>query len=105
MQCTIDNAYPEFVYIEDNVSLAGECLIVTHSNPYSHFQNTTPARVSPVIIKNGAWICVRAVLLPGVTVGENAIVSACSVVDSEVPARSVVSGNPAKIIAEDIIIS
>jgi acetyltransferase-like isoleucine patch superfamily enzyme len=105
MQCTIDNAYPEYIYIEDNVSIAGECFLIAHSNPYSHFQNITPARVSPVIIKRGAWICIRAVILPGVKIGENAIVSACSVVDSEVPDRSVVSGNPAKIIAKDLLIS
>lgn len=102
MQCSIDNAYPEYVYIEDNVSLAGECLVIAHSNPYSHFQNITPARVSPVIIKKGAWICVRASILPGVTVGENAIVSAGSVVDSDVPPSSIVAGNPAKIVARNL---
>jgi acetyltransferase-like isoleucine patch superfamily enzyme len=102
MQCSIDNAYPEYVYIEDNVSLVGECLVIAHSNPYSHFQNVTPARVSPVIIKQGAWICVRAVILPGVTIGENSIVSAGSVVDSDVPPRSIVAGNPAKILARNL---
>jgi acetyltransferase-like isoleucine patch superfamily enzyme len=102
MQCSIDNAYPEYIYIEDNASLTGECLVIAHSNPYSHFQNVTPARVSPVIVKQGAWICVRAVILPGVTIGENAIVSAGSVVDSDVPPCSVVAGNPAKVIAKNL---
>jgi len=102
MQCTIDNAYPEYVYVEDNVSLAGECLVIAHSNPYSHFQDVTLARVSPVVIKQGAWICVRAVILPGVTVGENAIVSAGSVIDFDVPQGSVVTGNPAKIVARNL---
>jgi acetyltransferase-like isoleucine patch superfamily enzyme len=102
MQCSIDNAYPEYVYIEDNVSLAGECLVITHSNPFSHFQNVTPAQVAPVIIKQGAWICVRALLLPGVIIGENSIVSAGSVVTTNVPPNSVVSGNPAKIIAVNL---
>ena len=104
-QCTIDNAYPEFVYIEDNVSLAGECLIITHSNPYSHFQFAVPARVAPVVIKAGAWLCVRSVVLPGVTIGENSIISAGAVVDSDVPPRCVVSGNPAVIVARNIPIA
>ncbi len=101
-RCSIDNAYPEYVYIEDNVSMASECLIIAHSNPYSHFQNVTPAQVAPVIIKQGAWICVRSLILPGVTIGENAIVSAGSVVDSDVPPCSVVTGNPAKIAARNL---
>jgi acetyltransferase-like isoleucine patch superfamily enzyme len=102
MQCSIDNAYPEYIYIEDNASLAGECLVIAHSNPYRHFQNVTPARVSPVIIKQGVWICVRAVILPGVTIGENAIISAGSVVDSDVPPCSIVAGNPAIIVARNL---
>jgi acetyltransferase-like isoleucine patch superfamily enzyme len=102
MQCSIDNAYPEYVYIEDNVSLAGECLVVAHSNPFNHFQNITQAKVSPVILKNGSWICVRAVILQGVTIGNNSIVSAGSVVDSDVPPYSVAVGNPAKIVAKNL---
>ena len=101
-QCSIENAYPEYVYIEDNVSIAAECLIIAHSNPYSHFQHVTPARVEPVIIKHGAWICVRAVILPGITIGENSIVSAGSVINSDVPPRSIVAGNPAKILARNL---
>jgi acetyltransferase-like isoleucine patch superfamily enzyme len=102
MQCSIDNAYPEYIYIEDNASLTGECFVIAHSNPYSHFQNVTSAKVSPVIIKQGAWICVRSIILPGVTIGENAIVSAGSVVEYDVPAYSIASGNPAKIIARNL---
>ncbi len=105
MQCTIDNAYPEFIYIEDNASITAECFIIAHSNPYGHFRNVTPARVSPVIIKQGAWICVRSLILPGVTIGENAIVSAGSTVASDVPACSIVSGNPASIVAEKLPIT
>jgi acetyltransferase-like isoleucine patch superfamily enzyme len=101
-QCSIDNAYPEYVYIEDNVSIASECLIIAHSNPYSHFQYVTPAQVAPVIIKQGAWICVRSVILSGVTIGENAVISAGSLISSDVPARSVASGNPAQIIARNL---
>lgn len=102
MQCSIDNAYPEYIYIEDNVSIAAECLIIAHSNPYSHFRDVTSAQVAPVIIKNGAWICVRSLILPGVTIGENAIVSAGSVIATDIPPRSVASGNPARIIAGNL---
>ncbi|MFC2113210.1 acyltransferase [Bacteroidota bacterium] len=104
MNCHIDNSYPEYVYIEDNASITSECFIIAHSNPYSHFQNITQARVSPIIIKNGAWICIRSIILPGVTIGENAIVSAGSVIESDVPSGSVAAGNPARIVAKKITI-
>jgi acetyltransferase-like isoleucine patch superfamily enzyme len=105
MQCSIDNAYPEYVYIEDNVSIASESLIIAHSNPYQHFSDFTPAQVAPVVIKKGAWLSVRSLILPGVTIGEYVIVAAGSVINSDVPSCSVVSGNPPKIIAKNLPIA
>ncbi len=52
----------------------------------------------PVIIKAGAWIGANCVLLPGVTIGENAVVGACSVVTRDVAPRTLAAGNPAKLI-------
>ena len=98
--CMIDNAYPEYVYIEDNVSLAGNVTVLAHSNPYAHFSNVVEAGVSPVIIKQGAWIADGVIILRGVTIGENAIVSAGTVVDKDVPAGHVAQGNPMKIVAD-----
>jgi acetyltransferase-like isoleucine patch superfamily enzyme len=102
MQCVIDNAYPEYIYIEDNVSIAQETMILAHSNPYKHFENVTQSIVLPVIIKNGAWLGVRSIILPGVTVGMNSIVSAGSVIDFNLPDRSVAAGNPGRIIARNL---
>ena len=54
---------------------------------------------APVIeIGENSWIGARAVLLAGARVGENAIVGAAAVVDFEVPADSIVAGNPARVI-------
>lgn len=52
----------------------------------------------PVIIKNNVWIGDKATILPGVTIGEGAIVGANSVVTKDVPARAIIAGSPAKII-------
>lgn len=52
----------------------------------------------PVILGRNVWIGGAAVLLPGVTVGDNAVVGAGSVVTRDVPADCVVAGNPAKLI-------
>ena len=100
LHCTIDNAYPEFVYIEDNVSLAGNVTILAHSNPYEHFKNVVESGVSPVIIKEGAGVADGAIILRGVTIGRNAIVSAGCVVDKDVPDCALAKGNPMKIVAD-----
>jgi maltose O-acetyltransferase len=54
----------------------------------------------PVIIGKNVWIGGAAVILPGVTIGDNAVVGAGSVVTKDVPANTVVAGNPAKVIRE-----
>ncbi|MBQ9339848.1 MAG: acyltransferase [Paludibacteraceae bacterium] len=100
LHCTIDNAYPEYVYIEDNVSLAGNVTILAHSNPYGHFKNVVESGVSPVVIKEGAWVADGAIILRGVTIGKNAIVSAGTVVDKDIPDCALAKGNPMKIAAD-----
>lgn len=57
-----------------------------------------PEKFNGVTIKNGASIGANATLLPGITIGEKALVGAGAVVTKDVPPRAVVIGNPAKII-------
>lgn len=51
-----------------------------------------------IIVEDETWIAANCVVLPGVTIGKHAVVSAGSIVRRNVPAYSVVSGNPAKVI-------
>lgn len=53
-----------------------------------------------IVIEDGVWIGFGALILPGVTIGKKAIVSAGSVVHKDVPAFSVVGGNPMKVIRQ-----
>lgn len=52
----------------------------------------------PVVIGKNVWIGDKATILPGVTIGDGAVIAASAVVTKDVPAYSVVGGNPAKII-------
>ena len=91
----LDNAYPEYIYIEDNVAINAGCMVVAHLNLKKHFEPIINARVSPVIIKDGAMIGIRSIILPGVVIGEFSLVSAATVVSEDVEAYTLVRGNPA----------
>jgi acetyltransferase-like isoleucine patch superfamily enzyme len=95
---TLDHSYPDYIFIDDNVSLAGNNYILAHSNPYPHFEHVLPSFVAPVVIKKGAWIGINTTILPGITIGEFAVVATGSVVTKDVPEKVMVAGVPAKII-------
>ncbi|WP_269429693.1 acyltransferase [Methanococcoides methylutens] len=102
----LDLVHPDMITIEDNVAISGRNTIITHSCPPYHFKENHPrvgsifSKVSPVTIKKGAWITVGVVILPGVTIGENAIVTAGSVVTKNIPANCIAQGNPAEVVYE-----
>ncbi len=96
----IDPAFPELVEIMDYVSLAGRNILMAHSDPTLPIRNEklVEVNIAPIKIKRGAWITVGSIILPGVTVGENAVVAAGAVVTKDVPPYTLVGGVPAKII-------
>lgn len=99
-QCTIDNAYPELFYIEDYAGLTGENSVLCHTNTPPYFDGIVHCEASPVVVRHHAVIGGRASLLPGVEVGEYAMVSAGSVVSSNVEPYTLVVGVPARKVFE-----
>jgi acetyltransferase-like isoleucine patch superfamily enzyme len=57
-------------------------------------------KTAPVIIRDNVWIGMNAVILKGVTIGENSVVAAGAVVTKSVPENVVVAGNPAIIVKQ-----
>ena len=80
--------------IENNVFIGPN---VTFTNDLFPRSKRYPAQFLQTIVKSGASIGANATILPGVTIGEGAMVGAGSVVTKDVPASAVVIGNPAKI--------
>lgn len=65
---------------------------------HDHTKPNLPLEKPPITIGSGVWICAGAFIGPGVTIGDNAVIAARSVVVKDVPAGMIVGGNPAKVI-------
>lgn len=63
-------------------------------------KNWDSVKSSPIVIGDNVWIGFQAAILKGVTIGEGAIIAAKAVVTKDVPAWSVVAGNPARVVKE-----
>jgi len=90
------------ISIGKNVIFGPEVKILSSSHNYEGdqipYESNDRDLLKPVFIKDHVWIGAFALILPGVTVGKGAIVGAGSVVTKDVPAYTIVGGNPAKII-------
>ena len=93
----IDNLYPEKVIIEDGATISARTTILSHDESQA-YTGRGGERVGETRICRGAFIGVHCVILPGVTIGERAIVGAGSVVTRDVPEGSTVVGVPARIV-------
>jgi len=95
-QCSLDNAYPELIFIEDYAGINQGTTIITHTNCRDVFKGVVKCVAAPVVVRKYALVSVNCTLLPGVEIGEKAIVSAGSVVTNKVKPDTMVIGNPAK---------
>lgn len=95
----------EGVEIEDYVFIGHGVTFINDKYPHAttedgEIQTEADWELIPTIVKKGASIGSNATILCGVTIGENAIVGAGSVVTHDVPPGSVVAGNPARLLHE-----
>lgn len=96
----MDLPYPYFIAVEDGVSLAGSITILAHNKPLEYHKNVSPSYIAPVVIRKNAWVAVNVTLLPGVEIGEGAIVASNSLVNKDVPPMTLYGGIPAKFIKD-----
>jgi UDP-2-acetamido-3-amino-2,3-dideoxy-glucuronate N-acetyltransferase len=92
----------EGVTIEDNVFIGHSVVFINDTYPRATnsnggLQTKEDWKVEPILVKNGASIGSNCTILGNVTIGENAIVGAGSVVTRDVPPNTIVAGNPARV--------
>ena len=85
------------ITIGDGAFIGPHCVLATEYHPEDPATRHT-LLTKPIAIGRNAWLGANVTVLAGVTIGENAIVAAGSVVTKDVPANTVVAGTPAKTI-------
>lgn len=94
--CIVDDGP---VYIGDDCMIGPGCHIATSIHPISPRLRRKKLQYNkPVRLGNNVWLGAGAIILPGVTIGDNSIVGAGSVVTHDVPSDTIVVGNPAKVL-------
>ncbi|QLH09705.1 acyltransferase [Candidatus Nitrosotenuis sp. DW1] len=96
----IDLLYPQLIKIENNVTIGSNTLIFAHVNPTANpfLKKLYPRKVKPVNIKSGAVLFPGCIITAGVTIGENSMIGAGSVIAEDIPDHCIVIGNPARIV-------
>jgi len=97
----IDLIYPQLVTVGDNVTIGSNTLVFAHANPTTNIflkKNGYSRKVEPITIKSGAVLFPGCIITAGVTIGENSLIGAGSVVFEDVPDYCVVVGNPARVV-------
>ncbi len=94
LSAKLDRTYPKGINIGAGSYVAFDACVLSHDMTRGLYLDT--------IIGKNCFIGGRSLILPGITIGDGAIVGAGSVVTKDVPAGCAVAGNPARVIKEDI---
>ena len=98
----IDSGHADMIYIEDYVQLTGGLAHKRDLTDYHVGDNAADFgyKVEPVRLCKGCQIGMESMIMPGVTVGEGAIVGAGSLISKDIPAWTIAVGRPAKVVKE-----
>lgn len=101
----VDLGHADLITLEDNVSIASGSRLLCHQRDFSDYYvgddyMQLDYTIKPIVLKKGCLIGMESFVMPGVTVGEGAIVGAGSLVTKDVPNWCVAVGRPAKVVRQ-----
>ena len=101
----IDSGHSDLITIEDGVSIAGGTRLLCHQRDFSNYcvgdeYLALGYILKPIVLKKGCLVGMESFVMPGVTIGEGAVVGAGSLVTKAVPAWTIATGRPTKVVKE-----
>lgn len=99
----LDAGYAHLITIEEGCWIASRCLLLCHKRLLDEYRvgsdyNQLPYQKHRILLKRGCCVGMGSIVMPGVTIGEGAIVAAGSLVTKDIPAYCIAAGRPAKVI-------
>lgn len=99
----IDQGHADMITLEDSVSVASGTRLLCHQRDFTHYfvgsdYMKLGYTIKPIVLKKGCLVGMESFVMPGVTIGEGAIVGAGSLVSKDIPAWTVAVGRPAKVV-------
>lgn len=88
------------IIIGDDSGVGGHCLLFTHGSWNSALEGY-PVKFAPITIGKKVWLPWRVFIMPGISIGDGAVIGADSLLTKDIPAHSLAAGSPAKIIKEN----
>jgi len=98
---SVDTTRPSLISIGNDVCFTRGCSLLTHGYDWFVLRNLydeVVASSGSLNIGNNVFVGINTAILKGVTIGDNCIIGACSVVNKDVPANSVAVGNPVRVV-------
>ncbi|WP_281735855.1 sugar O-acetyltransferase [Paradevosia shaoguanensis] len=86
------------ITIGDDVMIGPKVNLVSAGHPVAPSERRNGIVAKPIVIGNNVWIGAAATILPGVTIGDNAVIAAGAVVSRDVPADTLAAGVPARVL-------
>lgn len=101
----VDTGHADMITVEDHVSIASGTRLLCHQRDFSDYcvgddYMDLGYIIKPIVLKKGCLIGMESFVMPGVTVGEGAIVGAGSLVTKDIPAWTIAAGRPAKVLKQ-----
>ena len=99
----IGSGHADMITIEDHAHITGGCRLLCHQRNLLHYcvgddAAKLPYKLGKIHIGKGVMIGMESLIMPGVTIGEGAIIGAFSLVTKDIPAWTIATGRPAKVV-------
>lgn len=101
----VDSGHADLIYVDDHAHIAGGVRLLCHQRDLSHYYvgddyAKLGYRLAPIHLCKGCLVGMETFVMPGVTIGEGAIVGAGSLVTKDIPAWTIATGRPAKVVKQ-----
>ena len=101
----IDTGHADLIYIDAHAHVTGGCRLLCHQRNLRYYCKgddaaKLPYKLGEIHIGKGVMIGMESLIMPGVTIGDGAIVGAFSLVTKDIPAWTIATGRPAKVVKE-----